>query len=388
MNRSGDNRSDAPPVRQAVIIAGGRGTRLGALTDKTPKPLLDVGGRPFIEHLLFELDRSGIEEAVLLVGPFGDVFRRALRPERPRQPRLVLVSEPEPAGTAGALWHARESLADRFYVLNGDSILDGNLLRLDAASRAEPLAGAMAVLAVPDTARYGRVELAGDRVSVFREKGEAGPGLVNAGVYLFHRDRVLARIATPPSSLEQEILPALAAERSLRAVMYQGRFVDIGIPASLAAARGLFPAWHRRPAALIALDALLGLERGGNLPVTDLRWRRGAEAALRRLNDAGCYAIVLAAPSAAPGLRRRMNTALMPAAAHIDGLFAPRFLGTDATLLRAVEAEWPIEREGSFLIMSGSWETEKESAPLLPVFRAAGDSDLDDLVSAALGDRG
>lgn len=388
MNRSGDNRSDAPPVRQAVIIAGGRGTRLGALTDKTPKPLLDVGGRPFIEHLLFELDRSGIEEAVLLVGPFGDAFRRALRPERPRQPRLVLVSEPEPAGTAGALWHARESLADRFYLLNGDSILDGNLLRLDAATRAGSLTGAMAVLTVPNAARFGRVELAGDRVSVFLEKGESGPGLVNAGGYLFHRDRLLARIPGPPSSLEQEILPALAAERSLRAVRYQGRFVDIGIPASLAAARGLFPAWHRRPAALIALDALLGLERGGSLPETDLRWRRGAEAALRRLNDAGCYAIVLAAPSAATGLRRRMNTELMPAAAHIDGLFAPRFLGTDATLLRAVEAEWPIEREGSFLIMPVSREAEKESAPRLPVFRAADDTDLDDLVSAALGDRG
>ncbi len=235
-----------PPIRQAVIIAGGRGSRLGALTAETPKPLLEVGGRSFVEHLLFELGWIGIEEVVLLVGPYRDAFRRALRAQQRGDPKLVLVSEPKPAGTAGALWYARRGLAKRFFLLNGDSILEGNLLRLAKAlaSAPPPLVGAVAAIEVRDTGRYGRIECAGGRIVAFREKGQPGPGLINAGVYVFERDPLLARIAKPPRSLEQEILPALAAERALRVVIYRGRFIDIGTPASLAAARELVPTWR------------------------------------------------------------------------------------------------------------------------------------------------
>jgi D-glycero-D-manno-heptose 1,7-bisphosphate phosphatase len=234
-------------VRQAVIIAGGRGTRLGALTATTPKPLLEVGGRPFVEHLLPCLARSGIEEVVLLVGPYRDAFRRALRPEHRRAPRLILATEPEPAGTAGALWHARRRLAARFLLLNGDSILAGNLFRLAAAFAKAPPAtvGVVAAVEVPDTGRYGHLECARDRIVAFREKGQRGSGLINAGVYLFERRPLLARIAKPPLSLEHDVLPALAAEGALGVVKYRGRFIDIGTPDSLAAARALFAARPR-----------------------------------------------------------------------------------------------------------------------------------------------
>src|SRR5581483_4220348 len=163
-----------------------------------------------------------------------------LRPEARPAPRLILVPEPAPAGTAGALWHARRRLAERFLVLNGDSRLAGDLGRL-AAALAAPLAGVVAAVAVADTARYGRIECdRGGRILAFREKGQAGPGLVNAGVYLFERAPLLTRIAQPPLSLERDVLPALAAEGALGAVIYRGRFIDIGTPQSLAAARAMF----------------------------------------------------------------------------------------------------------------------------------------------------
>src|SRR5262249_32074550 len=143
---------------------------------------------------------------------------------------------------------------------------------------------AVAALEVPDTSRYGRIECAGDRISAFREKGASGPGLINAGVYVFARKRMLAHIAKPPCSLEHDVLPALAGERNLRAVIYQSRFIDIGLPDSLAEARNLFPAWHRRPGAFFELGALAQIDRA-----VRVRWRKGAVAALRRLNDAGYY---------------------------------------------------------------------------------------------------
>jgi D-glycero-D-manno-heptose 1,7-bisphosphate phosphatase len=368
-------------VRQAVIIAGGRGARLGSLTAETPKPLLEVGGRPFVEHLLFELGRFGIDEVVLLVGPYREAFRRALRATR-GGPKVVLVPEPEPAGTAGALWHARKHLAPRFFLLNGDSIFDGNLLRLVAAmSEAPQLAGVVAVLEVPDTSRYGRLDCAGDRITAFREKGGSGPGLINAGVYLFARDRLMARIAKPPLSLEREVLPALAAERALCAVKYQGRFVDIGVPESLAAARAMFPAWHRRPAAIVELGALAQLGRGSS---PRLAWRKGAPAAIRRLNDAGYYAIALA-PGARQGtaLRGRLNAALSAKAAHIDAVYAARSASAFEALLEHARAEWPLAEEGGLLV-TGAPHIVPQNEPYVAVFRASRASDLEELVAAAL----
>ena len=361
-------------------MAGGRGSRLGALAAETPKPLLEVGGRPFVDHLLFELGRIGIEEVLLLVGPHRAAFARALRPARRGGPKLALIAEPKPAGTAGALWYARQRLAPRFFLLNGDSILDGNLLRLAAAAAEAPaLAGAVAAREVADTGRYGRIECARDRIAAFREKGQGGPGLINTGVYVFERKRLLARIAKPPCSLERDVLPALAAVRALGAVIYQGRFIDIGLPESLAEARGLFPQWHRRPAAIIELSAL------ADGPQSAPRWRKGARAALRRLNDAGCYAIVLA-PGVAQGaaLRRRLNAALQRECAHIDALYAARSKSAFESLLDAARAEWPIAESGSMLV-TGAPHIVPQTPPYLAVFRATGD--LDQVVSAALDAR-
>ena len=368
----------SPPVRQAVIVAGGRGTRLGAITAETPKPLLEVGGRPFIEHLLFDLGRLGIEEILLLVGPHRAAFAKALNPARRAAPRLTLISEPKPAGTAGALWHARRHLAPRFFLLNGDSILDGNLLRLIACrAKSRAPAGAVALLEVADTARYGRIECDGARVAAFREKGASGPGLINAGIYLFDREPLLKRIARPPCSLERDVLPALAAEGALGAVPFERRFIDIGLPESLAEARGLFPGWHRRPGAFIELGALATIGAGART-----RWRKGAAEALRRLNDAGYYAIVLA-PGVAAGaaLRRRLNAALQRKGAYIDALYAARSAAAFDALLDSARAEWPIAESGSILI-TGRPHIVPQTPPYLAVFRAQGD--LGAVVSAAL----
>ena len=371
MSGSGSKRGKAAPVRQAVIVAGGRGSRLGAIAAGTPKPLLDVGGRPFVEHLLFELGRIGIEEVLLLVGPHRAAFTRALRPARRSAPRLVLISEPKPAGTAGALWYARKRLAPRFFLLNGDSILDGNLLRLAAAMAGESApAGAVGGRDGRDPARYGRVECAGRRIAAFREKGEGGLGFVNAGIYLFERRRLLARIAKPPCSIEHEVLPALAAERALRVVTYKGRFVDIGLPESLAEARSLFPEWHRRRGAFLELGALA-------VPGARPRWRKRAAAALRRLNDAGCYAIVLA-PGAAQG------GALQKEGAHIDALYADRSKSAFEALLDTARGEWPVAASGSVLVTSAP-HIVPQTPPYLAVFRAAGD--IGAVVAAALDAR-
>ena len=124
-------------ARQAVILCGGLGSRLGALAAKTPKPLLPVGGAPFLDVLLFELGRHGIKRVLLLAGHAAErvLDYAASTALKSRFDLEIDVSvEPQRAGTGGALWHARDRLDDQFLLLNGDSWFDVNLL--DFARRA------------------------------------------------------------------------------------------------------------------------------------------------------------------------------------------------------------------------------------------------------------
>ena len=120
-------------IRQCAVLAGGLGTRLGALTANTPKPLLPCGDRPFLAWLLREFIRFGVEEFVLLTGHLSEQVEarvEELSALLPRAVRIIISAEPARAGTGGAVFHARERLAERFLLCNGDSLFDCNLARL------------------------------------------------------------------------------------------------------------------------------------------------------------------------------------------------------------------------------------------------------------------
>ena len=118
---------------QAVILVGGLGTRLGALTVAAPKPLLTVGGAPFLDVLLREAARHGVRTVLLLAGHKAELVRDYARDyELARRIglKIEVIVEPEPAGTGGALLHAADRLQDCFFLLNGDSWFDANWLDL------------------------------------------------------------------------------------------------------------------------------------------------------------------------------------------------------------------------------------------------------------------
>ena len=120
-------------VRQCVILLGGLGTRLGSLTRETPKPMLAVGGRPFVEVLIWEAVRRGFCKILLLAGFRSEVVAARIEQWNASLPdscRVELSVEPEPLGTGGALIHARDMLDDRFLLLNGDTWFDFNWLDL------------------------------------------------------------------------------------------------------------------------------------------------------------------------------------------------------------------------------------------------------------------
>jgi NDP-sugar pyrophosphorylase family protein len=237
------------PITQAVILVGGRGVRLGQITETVPKPMLPVAGRPFLDYQLSFLRQSGITDVVMCVGYLAEVIETHYGMAQPFGLRFVFSREASPAGTGGALAIARPHLDEAFFVLNGDTILDLELGRLAAGVLEDSAAlGGIALREVPDASRYGRVSTEAGRITGFSEKAAGGPGLINGGVYCLRRSS-LDSLSGAPCSLEKDLFPRLASARRLLAHPCDGYFLDIGLPETLARAEKELPAWLKNRSA-------------------------------------------------------------------------------------------------------------------------------------------
>jgi D-glycero-D-manno-heptose 1,7-bisphosphate phosphatase len=385
-----------PIPAQAAILVGGKGTRLGALTAATPKPLLEVGGRPFLDWVLDEVARHGIPRVTLLAGFQAEQFARYDGTTR-RGTAIEVLVEPAPLGTGGALRLFRDRLAERFLLLNGDTFFDVNLLAL-AAGHAPGTLATMALRREAPGARFGVVQLDGDgRVAGFAPRPEGGAtGPINGGIYLLDR-AVVDRIGEGMVSLEADIFPRLAAERRIRGTLFDGDFLDIGIPDDFALAQTAIPAMARRPAAFLDRDGVLIEDDGYPHDPAKVRWMPGAAAAVRALNDAGFFVFVVTNqagvargyyPEAQVGvLHRWMAEELARAGAHVDAFeycpFHPE--GTVPAyrqdshrrkprpgMIEDLLAAWPVDKAASFLVGDKDTDIAAAQAAGIPGLLFAG----------------
>lgn len=225
---------------EAVILAGGLGTRLHDVVRDVPKPLAPVAGRPFLAWLLDNLAGHGIQRIVLATGHLGEQVEAALGPQWQGM-ALEYSRESEPLGTGGAIAHAAAHVrGEVFFVLNGDTALD---LDYAAFARAVASMGArlgVALAHVPDAARYGAVQLEGNRVTGFVEKNDVRAGLVNAGIYRLQRSLLADYAHARSFSFERDVLvPAVAREPVVGYARTRG-FIDIGVPEDYLRAQTLF----------------------------------------------------------------------------------------------------------------------------------------------------
>jgi D-glycero-D-manno-heptose 1,7-bisphosphate phosphatase len=272
-------------------LVGGLGTRLGERTKTTPKPMLPVGGRPFLDTLIDEIARyDAFEEILLLAGHKAESILARYDGTVRGRARLTVSLEPSPLGTAGALVHAAALLQSRFLLLNGDSFFDFNIL--DLVTRANDNLVHMALRADVIGDRYGRVALDGDRVRSFIAPGQGAAGPVNAGVYVIDRT-ILTRVGGLPASLEQDVFPALAAAGAMTGTPYHGYFIDIGIPEDFVRADVELTERLRRPAVFFDRDGVLNHDSGYTFEAEKLRWIDGAREAVKAVNDAGYFAFVV-----------------------------------------------------------------------------------------------
>jgi D-glycero-alpha-D-manno-heptose 1-phosphate guanylyltransferase len=221
---------------EAIVLAGGFGTRLRSIVADVPKPMAPVAGRPLLEIILSRLAEQGFTRVVLSLGYladtivhyFGDSFRGMV---------LRHVVEDKPLGTGGAVRLALNYCTDdHVFVFNGDTFLNLEVAHAEVLwlQYREPI---IVAREVPDTTRYGSLETRDTHVIGFVEKGRSGPGLINAGCYVLLRTALDRFPLHTPFSLEQDYLSPLVGHAPLRVFVSRGYFIDIGIPEDYARAQ-------------------------------------------------------------------------------------------------------------------------------------------------------
>jgi mannose-1-phosphate guanylyltransferase len=240
----------------AIVLVGGEGTRLRPLTNHTPKAMLPIANRPFLEHQVEHLRRHGVDRIILACGYRPDAIRAHFGDT------LEYVLEPEPLGTGGAIAFAARGLEEAFVVANGDVLTDLDLTALVGLHRDRGARMTLALHPVDDPSRYGVVVTAPDgAVTAFVEKpapGEVDAVTVNAGTYVVEPGVLELIPAGRPVSVEYEVFPLLVGA-GLYARSFDGAWRDIGTPASYLAANleQMPPGGLIDPSAQVAADAVV-----------------------------------------------------------------------------------------------------------------------------------
>jgi NDP-sugar pyrophosphorylase family protein len=217
---------------KAFVLAGGLGTRLRSRFGDLPKGLAPLGGRPFLARQMEWLASHQVRDIVVCAGYGAQQVREALGDGSVLGVRIEYSVEAEPLGTGGALKLAERFVKGPCLIVNGDTLAECDPWALERARWEHGAEGALALFEVGDPAARGRVETDRDgRVIRFAEKepGKGGTSWVNGGL-LAATPRLWRRLPDGASSLERELLPALAEDGSLCALKMPGTFYDIGTP--------------------------------------------------------------------------------------------------------------------------------------------------------------
>lgn len=219
-------------IREAIVLAGGLGTRLSGVIGDLPKALAPVNGRPFLDYQLAYLAFSGVKRVIIAAGymhqkimdQYGERFGSLL---------IDYSVETEPLGTGGALKQAiKLAQYNPVLVLNGDTFFEVELSKFLDFYRRRNAKIAIVTREVENTARYGSVEVEWDgEITAFNEKTETGDkGRINGGIYLIDKNMFLSNDLPDKFSLEKDFFEKVYKSQKIYAMLCRRYFIDIGVP--------------------------------------------------------------------------------------------------------------------------------------------------------------
>ena len=217
---------------QAILLAGGLGTRLQSVVNDRPKPMALIQEKPFMEYVIHELGKHGITDIIFAVGYKGSMVEEYFKDGSDFNINVSYAYEEERLGTAGAIKNAGKLAAeDRFFVLNADTFYQIDYSRIMKLHEEKDLDMALVLRKVPDVSRYGEAVLENHMLTAFNEKTtDSRPGTINGGIYLMKRE-LLDDIPEGKVSLENDMIPKwLKEKKRLGGIVNDGYFIDIGVP--------------------------------------------------------------------------------------------------------------------------------------------------------------
>lgn len=233
-------------LKEAIILSGGKGTRLKSVVSDIPKPMADIAGIPFLEYLLLQCLSHSLEHIILAVGYkhevisnyFGDTFKGI---------KLTYSIEKEALGTGGAIAQAMECCNENdVLILNGDSITNANFNHLFGIYQNSRSEFAILIKEMKDFSRYGTVEVVEGRIIKFIEKQATQKGYINTGVYVLNKEKFLNLSLPKKFSMEESFMESKVQEWHFDSFVTEGHFIDIGIPEDYEKAQTILPQIYGR----------------------------------------------------------------------------------------------------------------------------------------------
>lgn len=280
---------------QAIILAGGFGTRLQEVVKDVPKPLADISGKPFLCYLLQHLKNCGIENVVISVGYlqekiieyFGNNYLGI---------NIVYAKESKPLGTGGAIKNSLKFIDKKkpIIVINGDTFLQINYQKLLAFHQEKKSQFTMVLREVDECSRYGRVIANSDRVVSFEEKNfTKNRGLINGGIYVLN-EKIFANFLAENFSFEKDFLMERLQDLQPKGFIADEYFIDIGIPEDYAKAQNELPKLLKKNKALfLDRDGVINIDHGHVFEIEKFHFIDGIFELCKRAQDLGYLLIVV-----------------------------------------------------------------------------------------------
>ena len=218
---------------EAIILAGGFGTRLKSVVDDVPKPMAPVSGTPFLYYILNYLQKEGIKKVVLSVGYKHEIISNYFGNEF-LQMSVDYAIEDTPLGTGGGILNALKKCSEeQVFIINGDTFFPVPLNDLYARHIQKKAETTVALKQTNDSGRYGTVSINENSfITSFKEKSESSASLINGGIYLVDRQKIANRAFCNKFSFEKDYLELVVKEHCVAGHIFNQYFLDIGIPES------------------------------------------------------------------------------------------------------------------------------------------------------------
>ena len=328
---------------KAVIMAGGKGTRIASVNSEVPKPMIPVDGKPILEYQITCLAKQGYKDIILVIGYKGEVIEQYFGTGDDFGVCIEYIKEESPLGTAGALYYLKGKIEEDFFLINGDIIFDIDLKRFYDFHRLN--AGTATIFTHPNTHPYDSGVVVADesgRVTKWMTKEEERTwykNCVNAGIHILS-PQIFERFDTlEKKDLDRDILKQLIKEEQLYIYQSPEYVKDMGTPERLHAVEEDLKSGLVISKNLSKLQKAVFLDRDGTINkyvgflrnIDDFELIDGAAEAIRKINDRGYLAIVITnQPVIARGeisdeqlneIHNKMETLLGNEGAYIDDIF-------------------------------------------------------------------